>query len=115
MYGYYAGYNTTFVCGINHKCWLNCYGNGCLGMRFICSNQSNSSYCSISCNDTKSISCPTIYQSLEEIDYDNDLDEIEFIFDFGTVAEINEINCELDNATAIDFGQSYKNAGVTLS
>ena len=118
MYGYYAGYNTTLICGISHKCWLNCYGNGCLGMRFVCDNSSqgntsNSSYCFVSCNETQSISCPVIYGSVNDVDYD-DLSPIDFILDIARVSEINEINCELQNATTVDYCELYQNIGISL-
>ena len=53
--GYYAGLNTTVVCrndGANNgiNCDINCYGNGCFGLKLICATASCAEF-NVVCDD----------------------------------------------------------------
>ena len=49
----FAGDAATIICGLNANCTINCYGTGCIGLNFSCSN--NSKDCVINCIDDQMV------------------------------------------------------------
>ena len=58
-YAHLAGYNATVICNSSdHICDLECYGNACFNVKFICHTNAA---CSFDCDDSISRICPTVY------------------------------------------------------
>ena len=101
MYGYYSGYNMTYVCESGKTCNLKCGVNGCKGLNFICNNRT--SVCNVmaqgyegeNCDDIN-VACPNIYDTINSsyVNSNNDDDN-------------NSYNDTRMDIISVDVGEGY--------
>ena len=101
--GYYAGYNTTFICNEGVSCYCYCHGTSCYDINVICND----------CNDVM-FSCDGKTPSEEECKpYNGDTikkieDAKDLIISMSEQAEVNERICNQDS-TSVVFDSAYEN------